>query len=59
VTCTAADSEGGLYPVTEDGYGGIEYQEQLPAIEDAAIDRCYNETGGDTGCHLVDCTPGY
>jgi len=59
VTCTAEDSSGDLFPVTEDGYIGNVYQSRLEQIEDAALDRCYDETGGDPGCYLVDCQPGY
>jgi hypothetical protein len=59
VTCTAEDSEGDLYPVTEDGYVGIEYQSSLDEIEDNALDYCYEDTGGDEGCSLVGCTPNY
>jgi hypothetical protein len=59
VTCTAEDSYGDQYPVTEDAYSGIQYQAQLPSIEDAALDRCYDESNGDSTCSLVDCTPGY
>jgi hypothetical protein len=59
VTCTAENAAGEQFPVTNDGYIGDVYQEQLGNIEDAAIDRCYNETGGDTTCHLLDCVPLY
>lgn len=59
VTCTAVDSRGEYYPVTEDGYYGIEYQTHVDEIEDAAIDRCYDETNGDTSCSLVGCEAGY
>ncbi len=59
VTCTAEDSVGDLFPVTEDGYIGEAYQSQLDNIEDAAIDRCYSETNGDPACHLLDCAPTY
>jgi hypothetical protein len=59
VTCTAENADGDQFPVTENEYMGIEYQAQLPEIEDAAIDMCYDETGGDTSCALVACTPGY
>jgi hypothetical protein len=58
VTCTAADSLGNLYPVAEDGYVGAEYRDQMNALEDAALDRCHDENGQDTGCTFVDCTPG-
>jgi hypothetical protein len=59
VTCTAEDSYGDQYPVTQDAYAGLQYQAQLPSIEDAALDRCYDESNGDSTCSLVDCTPGY
>jgi hypothetical protein len=59
VTCTATNDAGDLFPVTEDGYAGFEYQNRLAEIEDAAIDRCYNETGGDESCRLLDCEAGY
>jgi hypothetical protein len=59
VTCTAEDSEGDLYPVTEDGYIGVVYEDRVSDIEDAALDRCYSETNSDTGCVLLSCTPGY
>jgi hypothetical protein len=59
VTCTAQDSNGEFYPVTEDGYFGWQYQSHMDEIEDAAIDRCYDETNGDTGCHLFSCEAGY
>jgi hypothetical protein len=59
VTCTAVNAAGEQFPVTNDGYIGDVYQDQLPGIEDAAIDRCYNETGGDSTCHLLDCVPLY
>jgi hypothetical protein len=59
VTCTAEDSYGDLFPVTEDGYFGFEYRERLEQTEDAAIDRCYAETNGDRGCRLLDCESGY
>lgn len=59
MTCTAEDSVGDLYPVTEDGYVGAEYEGILDQVEDTALDRCYSESGGDEGCTLVDCTPLY
>jgi len=45
--------------VTENEYVGIEFQARLPEIEDAALDMCFDETGGNTSCVLVGCTPGY
>jgi hypothetical protein len=59
VTCTAGNSLGELFPVTEDAYWGYAYRDRLDAIEDAAIDRCYAETGGDETCALLDCVAGY
>jgi hypothetical protein len=59
VTCTAEDSDGDQFPVTENEYTGIEFQAKLPEIEDAALDMCFDETNGDTSCVLVGCTPGY
>lgn len=58
VTCTAEDSSGYLYPVTEDGYFG-EFQSRLEQIEDAALDRCYEESHGDEKCWLVGCESGF
>ncbi|MGZ3693159.1 MAG: hypothetical protein ACXWQO_03075 [Bdellovibrionota bacterium] len=59
MTCVAADSQGYEYPVTETGYMGIDYQARLMQIEDAAVDRCYEETNGDEGCQLLTCRAGY
>jgi hypothetical protein len=59
VTCTAEDSYGELYSVTEDGYVGPAFEPVLPQVEDAALDRCYAETDGDPGCRFVGCTPVY
>jgi hypothetical protein len=59
VTCSAEDSAGNIFPVTEDEYAGIAYQAEMPSIEDAALDMCYDNSGGDTSCYLVGCNPGY
>jgi hypothetical protein len=59
VTCVSADSVGDEYTVTEDGYSGLVYQGIINQVEDASMDRCYNESGEDPGCHLVACTPVY
>lgn len=59
VTCTAEDSFGDLFPVTEDGYFGSVYQDRIGEIEDAALDRCYDESADRTSCRLLDCQPGY
>jgi hypothetical protein len=59
VTCTAEDSYGNQYPVTEDGYFGEPWQDEVPAVEDAALDRCYEESYGDSSCYLLGCYPTY
>jgi hypothetical protein len=59
VTCTAADSHGRTYAVTEVEYKGKQYQAVLPQIEDESIDRCYADSSGDQGCRYQDCSPGY
>jgi hypothetical protein len=59
VTCTAQDSYGYQYPVTESDYAGYEYQAEVSEIEDQALDRCYSESNGDGSCFLVGCTPDY
>ena len=59
MTCTASDDNGDLFPVTQDGYFGYWYHDHLAEVEDAAIDRCYNETNGDASCYLVGCDVGY
>lgn len=60
VTCTARSPYYGWdYSVTEAGYRGEAYQNLMVDVENAALDRCYSETGGDEGCYLVGCTPNY
>lgn len=60
VTCTARSSAYGWdYSVTEAGYNGEAYQNLMVHVENAALDRCYNETGGDESCYLLGCTPSY
>lgn len=59
MTCTAENSSGYQFPVTEDGFFGFGYQARMEQIEDAALDRCYSETNGDQSCVLLGCTPGY
>ena len=59
VTCTAVDSVGSTYPVTEYGYVGIAYRARLNEIQDASMNRCYAESGGDTSCRFAGCTAGY
>ena len=57
VACTAEDSRGYEYTVHDYGYYG-NYQSRVQATEDAALDKCYAESGGDN-CYLVGCTPYY
>jgi hypothetical protein len=59
VTCTAGDSNGDIFPVTESDYFGIQYESQLIEIEDTALDECYADTDGEGSCYLIGCTPGY
>lgn len=59
VTCSAEDSVGNVYPVTESEYVGPAYQAQMANIEDAALDMCYDDSNGDSSCYLLGCSPGY
>jgi hypothetical protein len=59
VTCTAEDSYGDQFPVTETGYVGIGYQANLNNIEDGALSRCYAQSPNGASCVLASCTPGY
>jgi hypothetical protein len=55
VTCIAEDSYGDQYPVTQDTFGGFGLV-NMTAIEDQALDRCYEESGGDQSCFLATCS---
>jgi len=55
VTCVAEDSYGDQYPVTQNIAAGFGLQDMTP-IEDAALDRCFSESGQDPSCRLVSCT---
>ena len=55
VTCTAEDSYGDQYPVTESTFAGFGLI-NMTAVEDDALDRCYQESGGDQGCYLTTCS---
>jgi hypothetical protein len=55
VTCIAEDSYGDQYPVTESTFAGFGLV-NMTAIEDDALDRCYEESGGDQGCYLATCS---
>jgi hypothetical protein len=55
VTCTAEDSYGDQYPVTESTFPGFGLA-NMTAIEDYALDRCYAESGQDPSCVLLSCS---
>ncbi|HVT10459.1 MAG TPA: hypothetical protein VHO67_23525 [Polyangia bacterium] len=55
VTCIAEDSYGDQYPVTEDTWHGFGMN-NMTDVEDDALDRCYQESGGDPSCFLATCS---
>ncbi|HVU52942.1 MAG TPA: hypothetical protein VHL80_19805 [Polyangia bacterium] len=55
VTCVAEDSYGDQYPVTESTFAGFGLV-NMTQVEDDALDRCYQESGGDQGCYLATCS---
>jgi hypothetical protein len=55
VTCTAEDSYGDQYPVTESTFPGFGLA-NMTAIEDDALDRCYAESSQDPSCVLLSCS---
>jgi hypothetical protein len=55
VTCTAEDSYGDQYPVTESTFAGFGLV-NMTGVEDDALDRCYAESGGDQTCYLATCS---
>jgi hypothetical protein len=55
VSCIAADSYGDQYPVTETAIRGFGLA-HMTAVEDAALDRCYAESGQDSTCYLASCS---
>ena len=55
VTCTAEDSYGDQYPVTQTAGPGFN-NEAMTSVEDDALDRCYSESGGDQSCYLATCS---
>ena len=54
VSCTAEDSYGDQYPVTESTWAGFGIGD-MTSVEDQALDRCYSESGGDQSCYLATC----
>lgn len=55
VTCTAEDSYGDQYPVSEAAPPGFGLA-SMTEVEDDALDRCYTESGQDTTCALLSCS---
>ena len=55
VSCVAEDSYGDQYPVTENTFAGFGFA-NMSAVEDDALDRCNQESGGDTSCYLATCS---
>ncbi len=55
VSCTAEDSYGDQYPVTETARHGFGLS-NMTDVEDDALDRCYSESGQDNTCYLATCS---
>ncbi len=55
VSCVAEDSYGDQYPVTEMVAPGFALA-GMTSVEDAALDRCYAESGQDPSCYLATCS---
>lgn len=55
VSCVAEDSYGDQYPVSEATFAGFGLA-NMTSIEDDALDRCYQESGGDSSCYLATCS---
>ncbi len=55
VTCTAEDSYGDQYPVSEAAPPNFALV-NMTDVEDDALDRCYSESGQDATCVLATCT---
>ena len=55
VLCTAEDSYGDQYSVTESTPPGFGLND-MTNVEDDALDRCYSESGQDSTCVLATCT---
>jgi hypothetical protein len=55
VTCTAEDSYGDQYPVSESAPPSFGLA-NMTDVEDDALDRCYSESGQDSTCALLSCT---
>jgi hypothetical protein len=55
VSCTAEDSYGDQYPITETAWTGFGLG-NMTEVEDQALDRCYAESGQDPSCFLATCS---
>ncbi len=55
VSCVAEDSYGDQYPVSEAVWSGFGL-DNMTDVEDQALDRCYQESGGDGSCYLATCS---
>jgi hypothetical protein len=55
VSCTAEDSYGDQYPITESTWAGFGLG-NMTEVEDEALDRCYSESGQDPSCFLATCS---
>lgn len=55
VSCIAEDSYGDQYPVSTGTFPGFEMA-NMTAVEDQALDCCYDESGGDPNCFLLTCS---
>ena len=55
VSCVAEDSYGDQYPVSESTFAGFGL-DNMTAVEDDALDRCYAESNGDPNCFLISCS---
>lgn len=55
VTCTSEDSYGDQYPVSQTTGPGFGLA-NMTVVEDEALDRCNEESGGDPNCYLVACS---
>jgi hypothetical protein len=55
VSCIAEDSYGDQYPVSLTTFPGFGL-DNMTTVEDDALNRCYDESGGDPSCYLATCS---
>lgn len=58
LTCMSEDSQGHTHSATRSEYC-YDYEHRIREIEDESLDRCYEETRGDSGCHFITCAGDY